>query len=68
DELKQIGLDHNAIGSGISGSGPSVFYLCSDKNNADEVEKAVLDFYKTKDIEFKIYNSPVARIGAREIT
>ena len=67
DELKQIGSDLNAIGSGISGSGPSVFYLCSNKSNADEVERAIMDFYKTTDIDFKIYNSPVAQIGAREI-
>ena len=30
-EMKQTALDHNAIGFGISGSGPSVFALCKIK-------------------------------------
>ena len=40
-EMKQTALNHNAIGFGISGSGPSVFALCKNK---DEAEKLLSNF------------------------
>lgn len=42
-EMKQTALDRNAIGFGISGSGPSVFALCKNK---DEAEKIAIELHK----------------------
>ncbi|NAW51000.1 homoserine kinase [Elizabethkingia argentiflava] len=36
-EMKEIALENKAIGFGISGSGPSVFALCKNKDQADEI-------------------------------
>jgi len=51
----------------ISGSGPSVFHLCDNEENADKLAHALDEFYQDKDIEYQIYNAVVARFGAREI-
>ncbi|WP_278554729.1 homoserine kinase [Elizabethkingia bruuniana] len=42
-EMKQTALNHKAIGFGISGSGPSVFALCKNK---DEAEKIAIELHK----------------------
>lgn len=47
DSIKNIALDNGAIGCSISGSGPSVFALCEDRNKAEKIlismEKVLLD-------------------------
>ena len=47
DNMKNTALDNGAIGCSISGSGPSVFALCEDRNKAEKIlismEKVLLD-------------------------
>ena len=47
DNIKNTALDNGAIGCSISGSGPSVFALCEDRNKAEKIlismEKVLLD-------------------------
>ena len=41
DELRQLALEQQALGFGISGSGPSVFALCSSLSVARNVTAAL---------------------------
>ncbi len=41
DEMREIAMVHNALGFGISGSGPTVFALCRDIQTAEGVIKAL---------------------------
>jgi homoserine kinase len=41
DLIKQTALENGALGSGISGSGPSIFALSRGKNTADQIAKAM---------------------------
>jgi homoserine kinase len=41
DEMREIATAHNALGFGISGSGPTVFALCRDIQTAEGVIKAL---------------------------
>ena len=47
DNIKNTALDNGAIGCSISGSGPSIFALCEDRNKAEKIlismEKVLLD-------------------------
>ncbi len=67
DDLMALGKELEIIGSGISGSGPSVFYLCMGKEKASDLARKLHSFYESKDTEYNIYISPVARQGVREI-
>lgn len=57
-----------ALGGGISGSGPSMFFLCKGLESADAVKVAVAETYASTSIEFNIYLSKVASEGARIIS
>lgn len=41
DAVKQSAMDHDAIGAGIAGSGPSVFALAANKENAEAIAHAM---------------------------
>jgi homoserine kinase len=58
-QLKNAALQSGALGGGISGSGPSVFMVCKDKNIASNVEQAMKNIYATTNIKFKTYISTI---------
>lgn len=57
-----------ALGGGISGSGPSMYFLCEGLASAKEVKAAVEEAYASTSIDFNIYLSKVASEGARIIS
>ncbi|GHA34557.1 homoserine kinase [Salinimicrobium marinum] len=65
DELKKIAKDHGALGFGISGSGPSVFAMCRGEEKAEEVKKAIQEFYQEKEIEFDLHLSKIGNEGIK---
>lgn len=65
DELKEIALKNNALGFGISGSGPSVFSLCKGIGNAEKVSKYLNKFYKSTKIDFNIHISKINTDGVK---
>ncbi len=67
DDLKEIAIKNNALGFGISGSGPSVFSLCKGKAIAEKVSEELNSFYKKTKIDFNIYNSKINTEGVKVI-
>lgn len=66
-ELKEAALQAGALGSGISGSGPSVFALCKGLSSAQKVEEAMKQAYTTFNIPFDAYVSAINNKGTIEI-
>lgn len=62
-QLKAACKQAGALGSGISGSGPSVFALSRGMTTAHKVAKAMHDIYVQTDIPFEIHVSPVKQTG-----
>ncbi len=62
-QLKAACQEAGALGSGISGSGPSVFALSRGMTTAHKVAQAMQNVYVKTDIPFEIYVSPVKQSG-----
>jgi homoserine kinase len=65
DALKAGSLTAGALGGGISGSGPSVFMLSENRENARRVEKAMREIYSPTEIDFNIYVSEINAEGVK---
>lgn len=66
-ELKQTACDLGALGSGISGAGPSVFALCKSKEVAQRVAKGFTEVVQNAGYPFDIHVSPINKQGIKEI-
>ena len=64
ENVKKAALNAGALGSGISGSGPSIFALSKTKKNAKSVGKAMALVYKNIEIDFDVH---VSKINAKGI-
>ena len=67
EKIKKTALENGALGTGISGSGPSVFSLCKTETNAIEVEKAIRQTYQNQNIPFEIYVSKINLEGIKHL-
>lgn len=65
DEIKKKSLEAGALGGGISGSGPSLFMLSKNEVTAKSVEKAMIEVYKTIDIDFHTHVTTICNEGVR---
>ena len=65
--IKNGALEHGALGTGISGSGPSVFSLCKSQTTAIKVEKAIRKAYSKYTIPFEIYVSKINMDGIKKL-
>lgn len=63
--IKKAACDHGALGSGISGSGPSIFALSKGKETADKVAKAMSAIYDDMNLPFEIHVSKVNKEGMK---
>ncbi|MDZ7657847.1 homoserine kinase [Fodinibius sp.] len=63
DDVKKAALDAGALGSGISGSGPSIFALSVDKKTAESVGKAMQDIFTKVGLENEVYVSKINKAG-----
>lgn len=68
DEMKKLALEQNALGFGISGSGPTVFALCRDVSTAEKVTRALESELKQYGIGSTCYVSKINPAGAQVIT
>ena len=59
NEIKKIALENGALGSGISGSGPSIFALSQGIETAKKVAKAMENLYKDTNLPFEIHVSEI---------
>ena len=67
DNLKNIAMSCNALGSGISGSGPSVFALTKGIEIAQNTADAFKTHFQKTNIPFDIHVSKIATTGCRLI-
>ncbi|KGK29015.1 homoserine kinase [Cellulophaga sp. E6(2014)] len=65
DTVKQKALESDALGCGISGSGPSVFALSKGIETAKKVAQAMTDVYDKIGIDYDIHVSKVNTEGIK---
>ncbi len=66
-QARQAALQAGALGSGISGSGPSLFALTTSLENARQCGQAMAEVYQKLGLDFDLYLSPVNPHGPQVI-
>ncbi len=66
-EVKKAAMNAGALGSGISGSGPSMFALSEGRETAEKVAEAMKQVYADSGIDYEIYVSGINAQGAKVI-
>jgi homoserine kinase len=67
DIVKQAALENGALGSGISGSGPSIFALSRGLETAQKVAAAMQHIFEQTDILYEIHVSGINPEGVKII-
>ena len=67
EDIKKAALGNGALGTGISGSGPSVFSLCKSEASALKVEKAIIETYQNQNLPFETYISKINLEGIKHL-
>lgn len=65
DLIKKTALENGALGSGISGSGPSIFALSKGEATANKIAKAMSVVYEEMKLPYEIHVSKVNPDGVR---
>lgn len=65
DLIKKTAYENGALGSGISGSGPSIFALSKGKETAEKIAKAMSTVYDEINLPYEIHVSKVNDEGVR---
>ena len=65
EEIKKASLNAGALGSGISGSGPSIFALSKGIETAEKVKNAMISIFEKTTIPFEIHVSKINSEGVR---
>jgi len=67
DDIKTNALKAGALGSGISGSGPSIFALTKGEETAQKVAESMKETYKNIGVDFDIHISKINSQGIKKI-
>jgi homoserine kinase len=67
DNVKNAALLNGALGSGISGAGPSIFALCRGQESAEKVAVAMSESYQNTSIKFDIHVSKINSEGTKKL-
>jgi homoserine kinase len=59
DVIKKVAYENGALGSGISGSGPSIFALSKGLETAEKIAKAMSEVYDQINLPYEIHVSKV---------
>jgi homoserine kinase len=65
--IKKAALENGALGSGISGSGPSIFALSKGIETANKIAIAMSAVYDEMDLPYEIHVSKVNSEGVKII-
>ncbi|MEP3374094.1 MAG: homoserine kinase [Maribacter dokdonensis] len=65
DEVKKVSLETGALGSGISGSGPSIFAFSKGKDTALKVGESMKKVYDKIGIDYEIHVSKINTEGVK---
>ena len=63
--MKSAATKAGGLGTGISGSGPSIFTLSKGEQIAKNVEKAIQNVYSETDISFNTYMCKINTEGIK---
>lgn len=67
DDIKRNAVKAGALGSGISGSGPSIFALSKGEKIAQKVAESMKETYQNIGVDFDIHVSKVNSQGVKKI-
>lgn len=67
EKIKRVALKNGALGSGISGSGPTIFCLCKGVDNAKRAGHSIQQEFLNMNLRSEVYISDVNHEGARII-
>lgn len=67
DQVKREAQEAGALGSGISGSGPSIFALSKGPETAQKVAEAMANVYNTIGVDFDVHVSQVNPQGIKKL-
>lgn len=65
DDIKVTALEHGALGSGISGSGPTIFSLSTDQETAEKVGSEIRQRFVDMKLKSDVFVSRINLTGAR---
>jgi len=65
EETRQAALNAGALGSGISGSGPSIYALSKGRETAEKVGAAMESIYKSMNLDYQLYLSEINPKGIK---
>ncbi len=65
DALKQAALEAGSVGTGLSGSGPSVFSLCRGEEMAASVGEVMKNHFTDRRIKSRVYVSRISQAGCK---
>jgi homoserine kinase len=65
EETRQAALKAGALGSGISGSGPSIFALSKGRQTAEKVGIAMESIYKNLNLDYQLHLSKINTEGIK---
>jgi len=66
--IKKAAIDNGALGSGISGSGPSIFALCKGFETAQKVAISMSKIFDGSDVKYEVHMSKINPEGVRIIS
>jgi len=67
EKLKKASIQAGALGSSISGSGPSVFSLCKNRKSAEAVADSFKKVFDSMDIPNDVFISSINRKGVHQL-
>jgi homoserine kinase len=65
DRIKEKALEYGALGSGISGSGPTIFTLSTDEQTARQLGAVIGSEFEKFKLNSEVFVSPINPVGAR---
>ncbi len=65
EKLKKNALKAGSVGTGLSGSGPSVFSLCRGGEMAQAVGEVMKEHFTAREIPCRLYVSKISQAGCR---
>lgn len=67
EEIKKVAASHGSLGSGISGSGPSIYALSETRDIAQQVGDQIHTIFQKNKIDSEVYVSAISDKGAHVI-
>ena len=65
NEIKKAAIDAGALGSGISGSGPSVYSLSKGEATAKKVGQSIKKYYDEIELDYEVHYSRINEEGIK---